>query len=953
MVVGLASASLGAQVPYRVADLNPDSWHETRGGLCTSDYGTLHVGVFPGFLFADPTGDGCAIYEVDPAAATITPVARLGEVGARVEEVFGAAAGVTYFEGVSAASGRELWRTDGTPEGTFQLIDLTPGPQSTISSYVLAPGEPWSYFFVHQPGIGWEPWRTDGTPTGTALLADLDPGAAGSVGWSATGFLGPLFFFVADVGDEGPEIWRSDGTEGGTLALTSFDIPESSSVDVDFAALPTTMLFTIRAYGEPVELWRSDGSAGGTQLLVSVPVANQATVRPLTVRGDLALLEIDSGGAIQLWRTDGTAGGTQLVTSLAQAAAPWIARPLAVANGWLFFARDAAHGVEPWTTDGTAAGTHLVADVYPGPESSATWNQSYATATLGDRALLRLDDGVHGFEMWVSDGTADGTYRVSDLESGREDSWFSFLGAQDGYELFAHESRLWRTDGTAAGTLPFAELGRVVSPSDPVRLARVDDRVYFDARPAVWELHPARSDGSEVGTDWLGSPPIEWLGAPTHFAVLGGGVFVANTDYEGDGRYGYSLLWSDEAAFDPLAKLVYGCGARCSTGLGHAPPVTGGFALFADQTEPLGSELWRTDGTTDGTSLLLDLVPGSGSGAPAEIVQAGDEVWFTAFDDEAIESVWRSRGTPATTEIVSELPEVTEYYFRARAWPIDPRVGSFLVQRIENGITVLRYSAGYGQPLEIVSTEVFSWDSKPLGVVNGRILFAGRSDFEPSTGFELWVSDGTPAGTRLLRDIWPGEPDSAIGTGIVVGGRVIFPACEPVGGCELWASDGTEAGTGRLIDLQPGPASSLPYGLSKIGSRLHFVACTVDEGCEAYVSNGTAAGTARLPEAAPGPLSSIPLRWPEWYDWSDTAPDRAEPAFVEAGDRIFFAADDGTGTELWAIVHGLFRDGFETGDTSRWSDAQLLDRPVVRSREVEPGEGDSDDPRSENSRRRS
>jgi ELWxxDGT repeat protein len=919
MLAGLASVPLKAQAPYRVADLNPDTWNETRGGLCTRDYGSLHVGRLPGFVFADPAGDGCVIYEVEPAAGTMTPVAHLGEVGARVEEVFGAAGSVTFFEGVSAASGRELWSTDGTPEGTFQLIDATPGPQSTISSRIFSPGEPWSYFFIHQPGVGWEPWRTDGTPEGTALLADLEPGEGGSVGWHATGFLGSLFFFVAQVGDGGPEIWRTDGTEAGTFAVTSLDTEEWSSVDVDFAALPSAMLFTVRASLGPVELWRSDGSAGGTQLLVSIPVANQASIRPLAVRGDLALLEIDSGGTILIWLTDGTAGGTELVTTLAQAATPRIARPLPVTNGWLFFARDAAHGVEPWTTDGTAAGTHLVADVFPGPESSATSSQSYATAKLGDRVLLRLDDGVHGFEMWISDGTAAGTHRVSDFESGREDSWFHFLGQQDGYELFEHEGRVWRTDGTTAGTLPVAEPGRVVSPSDPVRLARVGDQVYFDARPAVWDLHPARSDGSEAGTDWLGSPPFDWLGVPTHFAALGDDAFVANSDYEGDGSYGYSLLWSDDDADDPLAKLIYGCGARCSTGLGHAPPVAGGFALFADWTEPLGGELWRTDGTPAGTSLLIDLVPGSGSGAPSQIVQAGDEVWFTAFDDEVIESVWRSRGTPETTEVVGVLPEITEYYFRPRLWPIDPAVGSYLVQRYEDGTVVLRYSAGYGQPLVVVATDVASYESKLLGVVNDRVLFAGRSYVEPATGTELWVTDGTPAGTRLLRDIWPGEPDSAIGTGVVVGGKVVFPACEPVGGCELWASDGTEAGTGRLLDLEPGPGSSLPYGLSKIGSRVHFVACTVADGCEGYVSNGSAAGTVRMPEIAPGPLSSIPLRWPEWYDWSDTAPDRAEPAFVEAGDRIFFAADDGTGTELWAIVHGLFRDGFETGDTSRWS----------------------------------
>jgi ELWxxDGT repeat protein len=912
----LLATALAAQTPYRVADLNADSWHELNGGLCTWDYGTLHFVRLPGFVFADPTGDGCLIYEVEPAAGTMTPVAHLGEVGARVEEIYGRAGGRTFFEGITAATGRELWRTDGTPEGTILLLDATAGTASTYGFRAFAAGEPWSYFFRYLPETGYEPWRTDGTPEGTALLADLYPGEFGSGYWSRHGFLGPYYFFVANDGVAGPEVWRTDGTSDGTFALTALDTGPEASLEVDFARLPSAMIFTTRADDGPVELRRADGSPSGTQLLLSVPIAVSAHVRPLAVQGDRALLEIDSGGEVRLWVTDGTVGGTQVVTTLPGAAAPYVARPLPVGDGWLFFARDAAHGVEPWTTDGTAGGTHLVADVYPGPESSATSDRSYYTAALGDRVLLRLDDGVHGFEMWVTDGTATGTQLVRDLEPGRESSWYDLLGAQDGYELFRNESRLWRTDGTPAGTVPIAELGRLVAPSDPARLARVGDRVYFDARPGDWHLHPARSDGSETGTHWLAAGAGGWLDGPSHFAALGGDAFVANTDYDGWGD-GYSLLWSGDLPDSPLAELVYSCGARCTTGLGHAPPAAGGFALYADWTEELGSELWRTDGSNEGTSPLIDLIPGPESGYPSQIVQAGDAVWFTARDAEGNEKVWRSRGTPETTAVVAVLPG-TVLLPRSQIWPIDPRIGSFFVQQFEGGVARLRYSAGFGQALVTVASGVAISSSKTLGRVGGRVLFAGESDLEPPTGRELWVSDGTPEGTHLLRDIWPGEPDSSIGAGVEVGGRVFFPACDPVAGCELWASDGTEAGTGRFLDLEPGAGSSRPIGLSKIGSSLYFTACRVETGCEGWVTNGTVAGTSQIAEIAPGPLSSLPVEWWPWYfDYGAFETSQA-PAFVEAGDRIFFAADDGTGTELWAIMHGVFRDGFESGDTSRW-----------------------------------
>jgi ELWxxDGT repeat protein len=926
LLAGWIAAALQAQAPYRVADLNRDSWHEVRGGSCRGYDFISHVGRLPGFVVADLDGDGCRIFEADPAAGTLTQVAHLGEVGARVEEVYGAAGGRTYFEGITAATGRELWRTDGTPEGTFLLLDATPGPAQSYGFRDFAAGDPWSYFYRHLAETGWEPWRTDGTPEGTTILADLNPGAAGSGGgWTngfhPTGFWGPYFFFLADDGIHGAEVWRTDGTAAGTFPMTAFEPDAYADSVADFAALPAAMLFSAWTYGGPVELWRVGGPTKEVERLLTVPVGTSAHVRPLAVRGDRALLEIDKGGAIHLWVTDGTVEGTLQVIDLPQAAAPSFGRPQPVANGWIFFARGGAHGVEPWTTDGTPEGTHLLFDVRPGPEDSAA--VGWSTATLGDRALLRLDDGVHGRELWITDGTAVGTRLVADLEPGREDSRdLILLGEQDGHELFEYEGRVWATDGTTAGTVPIGDLGRTVSPSDPLRLARVGEQVYFDALGAPWVRHPFRSDGSEVGTSWLGSTPVEWLYGRTHFADLGDGTFVANTDRACDDRYGYSELWSGDEILAPVATLVYDCGARCTTGLGQAPPVAGGFALYVDWSPELGTELWRTDGTPGGTSPLVDLFPGEDPAWPPQLHPVGGEVWFTAVDAGDVESVWRSRGTPETTEVVGALPGTTGEFDRASVWPIDPAIGSYFARRFENGTSVLRYSAGFGQPPEILATGVYFFGPGPLGVVGGRILFAGVGTAESPTGVELWVSDGTPEGTRLLRDIWPGEPDSSIGAGFVVGGRVIFPACDPAGGCELWASDGTEAGTGRFLDLEPGPGSSRPTGLSKIGSQLYFAACRIASGCEGFVTNGTAAGTRPLEEVAAGPLSSLPFPWLAWVSEYNGLPwDPAEPLFVEAGDRIFFAADDGTGTELWAIVHGLFRDGFESGDTGRWSGA--------------------------------
>jgi ELWxxDGT repeat protein len=68
-------------------------------------------------------------------------------------------------------------------------------------------------------------------------------------------------------------------------------------------------------------------------------------------------------------------------------------------------------------------------------------------------------------------------------------------------------------------------------------------------------------------------------------------------------------------------------------------------------------------------------------------------------------------------------------------------------------------------------------------------------------GRELWVSDGTAAGTRMVKDIRPGATGSQPDTLTRVGSRVYFTANDGRRGRELWVSDGTAAGTHVVKDL--------------------------------------------------------------------------------------------------------------------------------------------------------
>jgi ELWxxDGT repeat protein len=84
------------------------------------------------------------------------------------------------------------------------------------------------------------------------------------------------------------------------------------------------------------------------------------------------------------------------------------------------------------------------------------------------------------------------------------------------------------------------------------------------------------------------------------------------------------------------------------------------------------------------------------------------------------------------------------------------------------------------------------------------------SAYTEDTGFELWRSDGTEAGTFLVKDIWPGTQGSTPMYLVSFKGKVFFSADDASYGREWWMSDGTEAGTRLLKDIQVGAGTSVP-----------------------------------------------------------------------------------------------------------------------------------------------
>ena len=116
-----------------------------------------------------------------------------------------------------------------------------------------------------------------------------------------------------------------------------------------------------------------------------------------------------------------------------------------------------------------------------------------------------------------------------------------------------------------------------------------------------------------------------------------------------------------------------------------------------------------------------------------------------------------------------------------------------------------------------VGSRANKFEFTPFGEDRERVLF---SAFTEDEGRELWVTDGTAGGTRLLKDINPGvlgsDPRDLTPFGDD-GELVLFSASDGINGRELWVTDGTAGGTQLLEDIYPGAASSSPSEFTSFG----------------------------------------------------------------------------------------------------------------------------------------
>ncbi|HET9766152.1 MAG TPA: ELWxxDGT repeat protein [Thermoanaerobaculia bacterium] len=341
----------------------------------------------------------------------------------------------------SSYQARPLWRTDGTAAGTFPLL-----PEQRIADHpALLDGE--LYYVLDNEPNATVVWKSDGTVAGTKPAFDLPPGVRGPRYLTTVG--DELYFIALSI--DGSEVWKSDGTTAGVRRVTAFVSDGAAVGDPDFVVVHGGVLFFARNVFNDAELWITGGTPESTRRIASGFELYEP--RAVATAGGYFYFFAFGAGARGLWRTDGTEAFPVLLRPLTEFRTS-LAIEAVQLGGQLFFpADDGIHGAELWTTDGTAAGTRLVADVAPGVASSSP----RALAAGGGAVFFAAHDGVHGFELWKSDGSAAGTRLVHDIAPGAASSYPTQLMVAGPRLYFAADDRvageeLWALDlGAAPG----------------------------------------------------------------------------------------------------------------------------------------------------------------------------------------------------------------------------------------------------------------------------------------------------------------------------------------------------------------------------------------------------------------------------------------------------------------------------------------------------------------------
>ena len=404
----------------------------------------------------------------------------------------------------------------------------------------------------------------------------------------------------------------------------------------------------------------------------------------------------------------------------------------------------------------------------------------------------------HGNELWIAEldtGIVSLFKDIYEGSYGSSPSHFEIMGdllffsANNG----VNGTELWMTDGTEEGTVMVEDIVEGQTGSGINGITALGNMLIFEASDVdfgveLWGWHPIH--GAQLvkdifpGNNSYGNPNGSFPGGFVEFD--GSLYFTARDSWEDGSGSGNYELWKTDGT-DDGTMMVKDLNSVDTGSYVNGLTVFGDYLYFSGRGNNYDTELWKTNGTEEGTVMVKDIRPGEYGSSPSGFTVMGDMLYFYAYDGSNGYELWKTDGTEDGTMMVADIYE----------------------------------GSGHSNPHNFV-------------VVGDMIYFSATDGIH---GYEMWKTNGTADGTVMVADIYFGSGSSYAFShnGIIVDDVFYFEATDGTHGSELWRSDGTEGGTFLVKDIAYGSSSSMDYSyMYAVGEVFVFTADDGYTGLELY-----------------------------------------------------------------------------------------------------------------------
>lgn len=807
--------------------------------------------------------------------------------------------------------GSELWKTDGTTEGTVLVKDILPGISSGFNiNCDLVDFNNTLFFIRGEWGEDLELWKSNGTESGTVIVKVLTPG--NFIISDSYIVNGKLLFFVEDEDNSTLYLWKSDGTTSGTTILSTYTDFYDNQI---YTEIINEVLYFRPDFGT---LCKTDGTSGGTATLkTGLSTAGVTPSRAMVnLNGILYFVGYQSTTGYELFKSDGTASGTVVVKDFNPGLEPSDIGGLNVIGDYLYFgANNGVDGNEFWRSDGTAAGSVMVKDINP------IGNSTPRSFHLFNGEIYFVAYNGVSYALFKTDGTNSSTVEVYPLEYHLESYGDAYYEYENELYLLDWYNNLFKTDGTYAGT-------HLVTDSE------------------VWEVYI--KDYGMFVVKKVSNTALELTKLNTqtgNLDVIFAGRFYRNAvDFEDKFIFASEI---ESVKYEPFisdgtiegTSLLRDINTYDDSEISSLQAVND--ELFFEANE-VSNILWESNGHSSGTEMITDSATSTIAFNDNLLFCKNSKLWMTdVAGTEPIEIM----DTISTISYSRVYNDTLFFHYRNRIYKLDPFTttpqvvfespySNMYLEEFEKlgdnfYISAQNHGLVHVNLLDFTATTMFNdyyVDSK-LFLCNDSLFFTADvvtydtiwfdeteywvNDFHESFLFktgglesqsivEMTVSDGLSVNNKVfLKGSKEGENGLFCVDGTtnsitfllsnydymsqftVLNDELVFVYTDENGDKELWKSDGTIEGTTIIENINISEGSNPAYLVVK-DDILFFAADDGISGNELWSSDGTAEGTQILADI--------------------NTEDGSNPEKLTiSGNNIYFVADGGEfGRELWA-----------------------------------------------------